>query len=65
MFEGSQELGQLLRIMKKMIYLRRKSRGRKRPQLEEKRGVCDSLGCTKQQRDGSRQAAGKPADFWE
>lgn len=32
-FEGSQELGQLLRIMKKSIYFRRKSRGRRRPQL--------------------------------
>lgn len=32
-FEGSQELGQLLRIMEKSIYFRRKSRGRRRPQL--------------------------------
>lgn len=34
-FEGNQELGQLLRTMKKSIYLRKKSRGRKRPQLRE------------------------------
>lgn len=54
-FEGSQELGQLLRTTKKSIYLRRKSRGRKRPQLGEGE---DSLGCTNsKEMDLDRQQA--------
>lgn len=57
--------GSYWRIVKKSIYLRRKSRGGKRAELGEGGAVMTHWGCMKQQGDRSRQATGKLAVFWE
>lgn len=61
---GSGELGQLLENHEE-IYIFKQKRRREKARAGGRRGGRDSLGSMKQQGDGSRQAKGKPAVFWE
>lgn len=63
--EGSGELGQLLENHEELCIFKKEKQRREKDRAEGRRGVHDSLGCMKQQGDGSREATDKLAVFWE
>lgn len=63
--KGSGELGQLLENREEIYIFEKEKQRRKKARAGGRRNGRDSLGCMKQQGDGSRQATGKPAFFWE